>query len=817
VKHIAGAKGVAPLASLRRMVVSARPLLVAALFIVLAPACPAWIQTAAEASTITVGTTLDDTVAGHCSLREAINSANGSGPIGSCAHGTGTDTINFNLSGAITLGSSLPDIKKTLTIDGTGQTITVDGAGLYQVFVVYFANVDLNNLTIAHGKGSYAPVTNYGTLTVNDCTFSGNTSFSAGGAIFNGGNTLTVTNSTFSSNSAAGSGGAIFNNDGSATVTNSTFSGNSANPNYAAGAIYNDGFATLTVTNSTFYGNDAAVGGGIYVIDGAVTVSNSILFNSGGGNCAGTIVNGGYNISGNATSVDTSCGFGASTGAIGQTLGDNVIAGLDPGGLRNNGGPTQTIALLSTSPANPAIDAIPVAKCPPTDQRGDTRPASGQTACDVGAFEGSIPVPTPTPTPTPGPIPTPTIHIFTASVRFRPTPGPTPTLTPIRTPTPTPTPFCDLQITKTMSPNPVVSGGPVTITLTLTNPGPACVEGPADTSEFQDNNFGGLAFTSVVSSTPPWTCTAQGSHDPVPFLCDDLTSNPLPAGYSATFVVTAAAPAAPGSTVTNCAITSYSVSGGPLVTVSQSCATIQVTAAPTPTPAPTPMPRPTPKPTAMPTPAAGCVPTPEGMVSWWPGDANANDIVDGNDGQLMHNAMIVPGGFVGGAFSFDGSSDTQVSIAANANLDITTTCLTYDFWLLNNGQTCTGAGENCRVISRGSGGQNADDGLEIAVAGANEIGPAGGCAENDLVVFADPTDGWICIPRPAHLNVWTFFAVEACPSTPSSSASLTVYEAPVGRSVLLPAVTTTLSAPPGPQTGLLYLGGRVNDLGEQLY
>ncbi len=62
---------------------------------------------------------------------------------------------------------------------------------------------------------------------------------------------------------------------------------------------------------------------------------------------------------------------------------------LNPNGLQNNGGPTQTIALLSTSPA---IDTIPTANCPATDQRGNARPDNGESTCDMGAYEFSDPV-----------------------------------------------------------------------------------------------------------------------------------------------------------------------------------------------------------------------------------------------------------------------------------------------------------------------------------------------------------------------------------------------------------------------------------------
>jgi hypothetical protein len=50
--------------------------------------------------------------------------------------------------------------------------------------------------------------------------------------------------------------------------------------------------------------------------------------------------------------------------------------------LANNGGSTQTLALVKNSPA---IDAADNAVCPATDQRGVSRPQGA--ACDIGAFE----------------------------------------------------------------------------------------------------------------------------------------------------------------------------------------------------------------------------------------------------------------------------------------------------------------------------------------------------------------------------------------------------------------------------------------------
>jgi YVTN family beta-propeller protein len=106
---------------------------------------------------------------------------------------------------------------------------------------------------------------------------------------------------------------------------------------------------------------------------------------SSGGNCFNNPlgpVSAGYNLSDDAT-----CTSFTQTGDL-----NNTPAGLDPGGLQSNGGPTQTIALLATSPAVDAIPVSPINHCTDvvgnpvtTDQRGVSRPQG--PACDIGAFE----------------------------------------------------------------------------------------------------------------------------------------------------------------------------------------------------------------------------------------------------------------------------------------------------------------------------------------------------------------------------------------------------------------------------------------------
>lgn len=298
--------------------------------------------------------TNDGTCDSDCSLREAITVTNVP---------TGADTITFSVSGSITLGSPLPAIDDDLTIDGTGQNITVDGAGTYRVFSINSGKtVTLNALTITNGK----------------------TGGEAGGILNRG--TLNVTNSTISNNSAVGDGtyGGGIRSFGALSVTNSTFFNNKAlgaGLNGAfGGGISNSG--TLQVFNSTFSDNNATettggpqLGGGIYNQFGTATLENTIIANStSGGDCylnSGTLTADENNID-----SDGSCGLAATW----------TTPQIALGALADNGGPTQTMALGNSSVA---IDAGKDSVCAAApvhalDQRGEAR---NDLQCDVGAFE----------------------------------------------------------------------------------------------------------------------------------------------------------------------------------------------------------------------------------------------------------------------------------------------------------------------------------------------------------------------------------------------------------------------------------------------
>lgn len=67
------------------------------------------------------------------------------------------------------------------------------------------------------------------------------------------------------------------------------------------------------------------------------------------------------------------------------------------------------------------------------------------------------------------------------------------------------------------------------------------------------------------------------------------------------------------------------------------------------------------------------------LVSWWPGDGNAADVQDGNDGTIHGGVSFVPGQ-VGLAFRFDGSKGTGVEIGDQANLE-SLPAITVETWV----------------------------------------------------------------------------------------------------------------------------------------
>ena len=124
-------------------------------------------------------------------------------------------------------------------------------------------------------------------------------------------------------------------------------------------------------------------------ISSSLIVANTA---SEGSDISGKLISGSYNL---LTNIASGIGLDAITDR--QVTLTNLK--LDTA-LHSNGGPTQTLALLSGSPA---IDTIPLQACSITitdpasghtitiasDQRGDSRPDELGNACDVGAYESA--------------------------------------------------------------------------------------------------------------------------------------------------------------------------------------------------------------------------------------------------------------------------------------------------------------------------------------------------------------------------------------------------------------------------------------------
>jgi hypothetical protein len=306
--------------------------------------------------------------------------------------------VTFNCGGPATIdistGTGTKTISANTTIDG-GGLVTISGGNAVQVFVVSGVTFTVRNLTIANGsalQGGGILNSNNGTVNITNSTFDHN-SAATGGGVENSGGTVDITNSTFDHNSAT-AGGGVENSSGTMRVTNTTFDHNSAT---GGGGIHNYS-GTLTVTNSTFDHNSATVAGGIIQTqtDAEVTLTNVIIANSTNGDCiiiAGAVNDGGHNLI--EDTGTNACGL--INGTNGNIIGQDPH--LDPAGLQNNGGPTQTVAVLAGSPAiNAGDDAVCTADpVNGLDQRGYARPGVGFPNCTIGAYEYRAIPPVPAP------------------------------------------------------------------------------------------------------------------------------------------------------------------------------------------------------------------------------------------------------------------------------------------------------------------------------------------------------------------------------------------------------------------------------------
>jgi Domain of unknown function DUF11 len=219
---------------------------------------------------------------------------------------------------------------------------------------------------------------------------------------------VTIESSTIANNKVTGAalealGGGVYVL-GKLSIVNSTVAGNSVESTALTPVVQGGGVLLAidpasmegsegTIVNSTIAGNSVGatgLGGGLAVFNptpamgGSATLllRNTIVANNSGpagpSNCALVALP----TSDHSLSSDGSCMLGDA----GSKQNTNPLLGP----LANNGGETDTMALLEGSPA---IDAGTNVGCPPVDQRGMTRPQG--PACDIGAFERAATPPPP--------------------------------------------------------------------------------------------------------------------------------------------------------------------------------------------------------------------------------------------------------------------------------------------------------------------------------------------------------------------------------------------------------------------------------------
>ncbi|MDB6122238.1 MAG: Cadherin protein [Pedosphaera sp.] len=319
------------------------------------------------------------------------NGGNAGTALGGAIYNSGTVLLtNCTLAGNSTLGGN-GGLGGT---NGAGPSLSYVGGGGVGA--------------VASGAGLYN-VAN-GTITIVNCTFSQNNAHS-GNSQAAGTSTSNPANGLPGPLGADSRGGGICNL-GSGSITNSTFAGNFA----IGGNAGNGGFGNATGGNGGNGGNaygggvftagglqiesctfaDGAANGGTNGVSGAgpfpgsngskglsrgdnisnnggtLRLKNSILAR--GANLVsayGTIQDQGYNIS-----TDGSPVF-----AAGSSSRNNLTVKLDS--LKDNGGPTLTMALLTNSPA---INAADPGNFPPVDQRGILR---SDARADIGAYEAA--------------------------------------------------------------------------------------------------------------------------------------------------------------------------------------------------------------------------------------------------------------------------------------------------------------------------------------------------------------------------------------------------------------------------------------------
>lgn len=262
---------------------------------------------------------------------------------------------------------------------------------------VELARMTLRNGNAGNLNGGGILVEESGTLTLTDVAIREN-SAGNGGGIANAGSYFVVNRVLVDSNTAAVNGGGVFN-QGSSPLSSSRISNSTITNNTAAngGAFYNSGgiyLANDTISNNTATSSATS----IFNEMGTLNVLNTIIGRD--APSAISALSGAFTSKGNNFVTDSRNSTGFANGINGDQVSEKNV--IDPllGSLSDNGGQTDTRALLTGSAAiDAANNCVLTATCDSAPRMGltsDQRVRYARkigNAVDIGAFEaGAAPL-----------------------------------------------------------------------------------------------------------------------------------------------------------------------------------------------------------------------------------------------------------------------------------------------------------------------------------------------------------------------------------------------------------------------------------------
>ena len=275
---------------------------------------------------------------------------------------------------AIFIGTKATAVFDSCTFLNNGKTNNSNGKAIYYEEgsgtqdVRVLNSIFENNGASFQGDGGAIFIGNQCAMLIEGCLFNSNQA-NHGGAIYAaaGSMNIMISNSTFTKNIGAIGGGAIFyEGDGGTEVVNSTIHENQTFDQfegYGAGIFVRGANAELRLKNSIVSDNQTIMEPGT---DDIYSESTGLLLSS-GNNLISRHLQANNNIS-----LQSSDLFGSSSNPL-----DPVLSVL-----QDNGGYTQTFAILCNSPA---LDAGTDNDVSAVDQRGESRTQGNAT--DIGAFE----------------------------------------------------------------------------------------------------------------------------------------------------------------------------------------------------------------------------------------------------------------------------------------------------------------------------------------------------------------------------------------------------------------------------------------------